>query len=41
MIAACDVLPGFRPNPRSSNTTAVAPMAITIVPTTRTVISAR
>ncbi|MGN6182553.1 MAG: hypothetical protein ACTHQM_02745 [Thermoanaerobaculia bacterium] len=41
MMAACDVPPGFLPKPRNMSTTAVAPMAITIVPTIRTVISAR
>jgi hypothetical protein len=40
-MAMCFVLPGRLPKPRRMKTTAVAPMPITIEPTTRTVISAR
>ncbi len=39
-MAMCVVLPGFFPNPRSMRNTAVAPIPMTIEPTTRTVISA-
>ena len=39
-MTMCDVPPGFLPKLRSMSTIAVAPIAITIVPTTSTVISA-